>query len=152
MHRAEFGSAVSPIMTMPHFALILEITPLKFNTLSLCTICYCFLGPCSTDGGRPGTAMSARDGRETPMMRRGTPNSDRYVCVMGCYPKISIPDHVKSSFTCGSSPTLEITLFTIYHVEAERGAPFRKLQFNTFILHILSVSESGFGVSTWIRH
>ncbi len=30
MHRAEFGSAVSPIMTMPHFALILEITPLKY--------------------------------------------------------------------------------------------------------------------------
>ena len=29
MHRAEFGSAVSPIMTMPHFALILEITPLN---------------------------------------------------------------------------------------------------------------------------
>ncbi len=29
MHRAEFLSAVSPIMTMPHFALILEITPLK---------------------------------------------------------------------------------------------------------------------------
>ncbi len=29
MHGAEFGSAVSPIMTMPHFALILEITPLK---------------------------------------------------------------------------------------------------------------------------
>ena len=29
MHRAEFGSAVSPIMTMPHVALILEITPLK---------------------------------------------------------------------------------------------------------------------------
>ena len=32
MHRAEFGSAVSPIMTMPHFALILEITPLKLPT------------------------------------------------------------------------------------------------------------------------
>ncbi len=30
MHRAEFGSAVSPIMTMPYFALILEITPLNF--------------------------------------------------------------------------------------------------------------------------
>ena len=29
MHRAEFGSAVSPIMTMPHFALLLEITPLN---------------------------------------------------------------------------------------------------------------------------
>ncbi len=29
MHRAEFGSAVSAIMTMPHFALIIEITPLK---------------------------------------------------------------------------------------------------------------------------
>ncbi len=29
MHRAKLGSAVSPIMTMPHFALILEITPLK---------------------------------------------------------------------------------------------------------------------------
>ena len=29
MHRAEFGSAVSAIMTMPHFALILEITPLN---------------------------------------------------------------------------------------------------------------------------
>ncbi len=31
MHRAEFGSAVSPIMTMPHFALILEITPLNYT-------------------------------------------------------------------------------------------------------------------------
>ncbi len=30
MHMAKFGSAVSPIMTMPHFALILEITPLKY--------------------------------------------------------------------------------------------------------------------------
>ena len=29
MHRAEFESAVSAIMTLPHFALILEITPLK---------------------------------------------------------------------------------------------------------------------------
>ncbi len=29
MHGTELGSAVSPIMTMPHFALILEITPLK---------------------------------------------------------------------------------------------------------------------------
>ncbi len=32
MHRAEFGSAVSPIMTMPHFAVILEITPLKIES------------------------------------------------------------------------------------------------------------------------
>ncbi len=31
MHRAEFGSVVSSIMTMPHFALILEITPLKLG-------------------------------------------------------------------------------------------------------------------------
>ena len=29
MHRAEFGSAVWSIITMPYFALILEITPLK---------------------------------------------------------------------------------------------------------------------------
>ena len=39
MHGAEFGSAVSPIMTMPHFALILEITPLNpfpmFSTMSI---------------------------------------------------------------------------------------------------------------------
>ncbi len=35
MHRAEFGSAVSAIMTMPHFALILEITPLKSKTMDV---------------------------------------------------------------------------------------------------------------------
>ncbi len=34
MHKAEFGSAVSPIMTMPYFALILEITTL--NSLDVC--------------------------------------------------------------------------------------------------------------------
>ncbi len=30
MQRAEFGSAVSAIMTMPYFALIVEITPLSY--------------------------------------------------------------------------------------------------------------------------
>ncbi len=38
MHGAEFGSAVSPIITIPYFALILEITSLKLNLLKICPI------------------------------------------------------------------------------------------------------------------
>ena len=48
MHRAEFGSAISPIMTMPYFALILEITPHNHKALGnlLRTIQYrnCIFG------------------------------------------------------------------------------------------------------------
>ncbi len=37
MHRAAFGFAVSAIMTIPHFALILENTPLNLQWMGICS-------------------------------------------------------------------------------------------------------------------
>ncbi len=48
MHGAEFGFAVSPLMNMPHFALIVEITPLNLTTVLKNTYITGFLGSYQT--------------------------------------------------------------------------------------------------------